>query len=110
MITSINVQTGVVTTLNEDAPEIIETQTLEQQRAKMICSPAQMRLTLFGAGLLPTVQAIADSDPQASIVWEYANQIYRNSPFIEGLLNNNIQPFTEEEVDALFIASMGLNI
>ena len=61
-------------------------------------TPAQIRLALYRAGLLDQVQAIADSDPEASIVWEYATTIYRNSPFIEALKGN----FTDEQIDQLF--------
>ena len=76
----------------------------QNPRASMRCSPAQMRLALLAAGLLDQVQAIADGDPQASIVWEYATVITRNSPLIASLGGDN--GFTPEEIDALFIAAM----
>jgi len=72
---------------------------LASERAAMSCTPAQMRLTLHRAGLLATVQAIADSDPEASIVWEYATVIQRNSPFIDALAGDQ---FTPEQIDDLF--------
>lgn len=68
------------------------------------CSPAQMRLTLHRAGLLATVQAIADGDPEASIVWEYATLIVRDSPFILALEAQS--GLTGAEIDALFAAAM----
>ena len=68
------------------------------------CSPAQMRLTLHRAGLLATVQAIADGDPEASIVWEYATMIVRDSPFILALEAQS--GMTGAEIDALFAAAM----
>jgi len=77
---------------------------LEQSRADMRCSPAQMRLALLAAGLLDQVQAIADGNPEASIVWEYATVITRNSPLIASLGGDN--GFTPEEIDALLIAAM----
>lgn len=61
-------------------------------------TPAQIRLVLYREGLLDQVQALTDSDPEASIVWEYATTIYRNSPFIEALKDN----FTDEQIDQLF--------
>lgn len=64
----------------------------------VVVTPAQMRLALYRAGLLDQVQAIADSDPEASIVWEYATTIYRNSPFIDALKGG----FTDEQIDDLF--------
>ena len=75
--------------------------------ARLQCSPAQMRLTLYRAGLLPTVQAIADSDPEASIVWEYATVIVRESPLIAALGAGH---FTAAEIDDLFYAAMALTI
>jgi hypothetical protein len=72
---------------------------IEEMRASMSCTPAQMRLTLHRAGLLATVQAIADSNPEASIVWEYATVIQRNSPFIDALAGDQ---FTPEQIDDLF--------
>jgi hypothetical protein len=67
------------------------------------CTPAQMRLTLHRAGLLETVQEIADSDPEAKILWEYATTIIRNSPFIDALGSAS---FTPKQIDDLFIAAM----
>ena len=77
---------------------IVETETPLQ------CTPAQMRLTLHRAGLLATVQAIADGDPEASIVWEYATMIVRDSPFILALEAQS--GLTGAEIDALFAAAM----
>ena len=75
---------------------------LAAERAAMICTPAQMRLALHRMDLLQQVQAIADGDPEASIVWEYATQIERNSPFIEALGTD----FTPEQIDDIFRAAM----
>jgi hypothetical protein len=93
---------------SEYVPPVILPPTLEQERARMTCSPAQMRLALHRAGLLATVQAIADSDPEASIVWEYATQIVRQSPLIEAMGGPN--GFTAEQIDDLFRAAMGVQI
>lgn len=68
------------------------------------CTPAQMRLALHRAGLLDTVQAIADSDPEASIVWEYATVILRSSPFIAALQGQS--GLTESQIDDLFVRAM----
>ena len=77
---------------------------LEQERAAMVCTPAQMRLALHRMDLLAQVQAIADSDPEASIVWEYATQIVRTSPLIEALGTD----FTPEEIDDIFRVAMAV--
>ena len=78
---------------------------LAEERAAMICTPAQMRLALHRMGLLSQVQAIADADPEASIVWEYATKIVRNSPLIEALGTD----FTPEEIDDIFRTAMAID-
>jgi len=52
------------------------------------------------------VQAIADADPEASIVWEYATQFVRVSPLISAMASPN--GFTDAEIDDLFRAAMEL--
>jgi hypothetical protein len=74
-------------------------------RATAVISQAQARLTLLQLGLLATVQDIADADPAASIVWEYADEIRRNSPFIEALKG---EQFTDAQIDDIFIYAMGI--
>ena len=93
----INVKTGEVTFVEREV-------TPEQERADMVCTPVQMRLALHRMGLLSQVQAIADGDPEASIVWEYATQIVRTSPLIEALGTD----FTPEEIDDIFRAAMAV--
>lgn len=70
------------------------------------CTPAQMRLALHRAGLLATVQAIADSDPEASIVWEYATVILRDSPFIAAMKSQS--GMTDTEIDTLFVTAAAI--
>ena len=77
---------------------------LAARRAAMRCSPATMRLVLRWIGFRQAVEAIADSDPDASDVWEYGVEFYRNSPLIEALSNNPLQTFTPEQIDAIFEA------
>lgn len=101
--TYINVKTGEVVVTETPSPE----QTIEEKRASMKCSPAQMRLVLHRQGLLDQVQAIADADAEASIIWEYATQIVRNSPLIDALGGEN--GFTPEQIDDLFIAAMSIS-
>ena len=83
-------------------PEPTPEEILAAERAAMICTPAQMRLALHRMDLLQQVQAIADGDPEASIVWEYATQIVRTSPLIEALGTD----FTPEQIDDIFRAAM----
>ena len=77
---------------------------LAAERAAMRCTPAQMRLTLHRMDLLAQVQAIADADPEASIVWEYATVIERTSPLIDALGGPN--GFTDTQIDDIFRAAM----
>ena len=91
---------GKIKYVDNTHPEIIVS--IEEQRAGMVCTPAQMRLTLHRMGLLTQVQAIADADPEASIVWEYATRIERDSPLIEALGSD----FTPEQIDDIFRAAM----
>ena len=78
---------------------------IEAQRAAMTCTPAQMRLALHRLGLLAQVQGIADSDPEAGIVWEYATTIIRTSPLIAALGTD----FTPEQIDEIFRAAMAVD-
>jgi len=80
---------------------------LAQWRANAVISQAQARLTLLQLGLLTAVQDIADADPAASIVWEYADEIRRVSPFIDGL---GKAKFTPEQIDDIFRYAMDLKI
>lgn len=65
-------------------------------------SPAQMRIALHRMGELVNVQAIADGDPEASIVWEYATEINRSSPLIDAL---SVGHYTALQIDAMFAAA-----
>ena len=93
---------GKIKHVDNAHPEIIAS--IEEQRAGMVCTPAQMRLTLHRMELLAQVQAIADADPEASIVWEYATQIVRNSPLIDALGGD----FTPEQIDDIFRTAMAV--
>ena len=88
----------------EPAPTPTPEEALAAERAAMSCTPAQMRLTLHRMDLLTQVQAIADADPEASIVWEYATVIERTSPLIDALGGPN--GFTATQIDDIFRAAM----
>lgn len=78
---------------------------LEAWRDIAVASQAQIRLTHHYLGLAETVQATADADPAASIVWEYADEIRRRSPFIDGL---KADKFTDPQIDDIFRYAMAL--
>lgn len=73
----------------------------------LVCSPAQIRLALHRAGALAQVEAIANADPEAKIVWEYATEIHRDSPLIAAMGG---QLFTDAEIDDLFLAAMDIDL
>jgi len=84
--------------------EVTEEEKLELIRSEMECTPAQMRITLLRLGMLEKIEAIAYSDPEAAIYWEYALRFERNSPYIKKLLTGT--DLTEADVDNLFLAAM----
>lgn len=73
----------------------------------LVCTPAQIRLALHRAGKLEQVQAIANANPEAGIVWEYATEIHRDSPLIAAL---GSRIFTDAEIDELFSAAMDIDL
>ena len=85
---------------------------IDEQRAAMTCSPAQMRVALDDMEapddatktMLDVVEGIVAQDRKASIVWEYATQIVRTSPLIEALGKD----FTPEEIDDIFRLAMAV--
>ena len=86
-------------------PEPTPEEILAAERAEMSCRAASMRRVLHRMDLLAQVQAIADSDPEASIVWEYETVYKRNDPFVEAL---GVEAFTPEQIDDLFREAMKL--
>ena len=82
-------------------------ETIEQKRAAMKCSPAQMRVALHRMRLLDQVQGIVDGDAEASIVWEYATVIVRMSPLIAALADGS---FTDEQIDDIFTEAMAVKV
>lgn len=97
----------------EDGVQVVRDATPDDEPAPRAvvrqCAPSQMRVALHRLDLLATVNAIAALDPEAAIVWEFAQTIYRDSPFIAALASNPVQPFTEAEIDAIFDAAMAID-
>ena len=112
MSKSISWENGVKVVRDMTPDELAELPSHEdligQARRQMVCSPAQMRLALLSLGLLDQVQGIADSDPAASIVWEYAARIERLSPLVYALGGPN--GFTPEQIDDIFRAAMQVQV
>jgi len=71
----------------------------------------QARLVLFGAGLLPQVEAAIDAltEPArtaARIEWDYSSEVHRNKPFVQALAT--AIGLTGAQLDALFIQAAAL--
>ena len=86
------------------APPIV---TIEEQRAAMVASPAQIKVTLYDLGLTATVQAIVNADPRAGIIWDEALEIRRTNPLVNGL---GAGGFTPTQIDDIFIYAQSLVI
>ena len=66
----------------------------------------QARLQLLEVGLLDDVEAFVALDRKSQIEWEYANEVYRQSPLIElvkGALN-----LIDTQIDEMFIEASKL--
>ena len=100
IVNASNGQAQIVTVPDPDPADV-----LAEQRAAMSCRAASMRRVLHRMDLLAQVQAIADSDPEASIVWEYEPVYKRNDPFVEAL---GVKAFTPQQIDDLFREAMKL--
>lgn len=66
----------------------------------------QARLQLLEAGLLDDVEALVALDRKSQIEWEYANEVYRQSPLIESV--KKAMSITDEQIDNMFIAASKL--
>ena len=66
----------------------------------------QARLQLLEVGLLDNVEAIVALDRKSQIEWEYASEVYKQSPLIEsvkGALN-----LTDKQIDEMFVEASKL--
>ena len=66
----------------------------------------QARLQLLEAGLLDDVEALVALDRKSQIEWEYASEVYKQSPLIEtvkGGLN-----LTDTQIDNMFVEASKL--
>ena len=66
----------------------------------------QARLQLLEVGLLDDIEAFVALDRKSQIDWEYANEVYRQSPLIElvkGALN-----LTDTQIDNMFVEASKL--
>lgn len=66
----------------------------------------QARLKLLEVGLLDDVEALVAPDRKSQIEWEYANEVYRQSPLVE--LVKEAVSLTDEQIDDMFLEASKL--
>ena len=66
----------------------------------------QARLQLLEVGLLDGVEALVALDRKSQIEWEYANEVYRQSPLIESV--KGALSLTDKQIDDMFLKASKL--
>ena len=66
----------------------------------------QARLQLLEVGLLDDVEALVALDRKSQIEWEYASEVYKQSPLIESI--KETMNLTDKQIDDMFIAASKL--
>jgi len=80
--------------------------TVEEQRAQWSATAVQIKIALDEIGRLDEVETIvAASSRRTQIAWENATNLRRLSPAMVDLTEGSDPPFTDEQMDALFIAA-----
>lgn len=71
-----------------------------------VISMRQARLQLLEVGLLDDVEALVALDRKSQIEWEYANEVYRQSPLIESV--KGALSLTDTQIDNMFVEASKL--
>lgn len=66
----------------------------------------QARLQLLEVELLDEVEAFVSQDRKWQIEWEYANEVFRDSPLISAL--KSLLNLTDDQIDTMFIKASKL--
>ena len=66
----------------------------------------QARLQLLEVGLLDDVEALVALDRKSQIEWEYANEVYRQSPLVETIKGG--LKLTDTQIDDMFLSASKL--
>ena len=83
----------------------VEPEPLPEPIPKVI-TMRQARLQLLEDGLLDEVELLVSKDRKSQIEWEYANEVYRQSPLID-LVKETIS-LTDEQIDDMFLSASKL--
>ena len=81
----------------EPTPVVVVTQSITMR---------QTRLQLLEDGLLDEVELLVSSDKKSQIEWEYANEVYRQSPLIESI--KGALSLTDKQIDDMFLKASKL--
>ena len=89
-----------------NVPSSMPKPTVEEQRAQWAATAVQIKIALDEIGRLDEVETIvAASSRRTQIAWENATSFRRLSPAMVDLTEGPNPPFTDEQMDALFIAA-----
>ena len=95
---------------DDDSKSWIEDMELKKEYEKNLVPKTitmrQARLQLLEVGLLDDVEALVALDRKSQIEWEYASEVYKQSPLIEsvkGALN-----LTDTQIDNMFVEASKL--
>lgn len=96
---------------NEDTNSWIEDVELKKEYEQQRLIPKnitlrQAKLQLLADGFLDDVEALITVDRRSQIEWEYANEVYRQSPLIEGI--KGALGLTDKQIDDMFITASKL--
>lgn len=91
---------------NQETNEFINESYIEPKSIPQVITMRQARLQLLEVGLLDDVEALVALDRKSQIEWEYANEVYRQSPLID-LVKETIS-LTDEQIDDMFLSASKL--
>lgn len=89
----------------QDIAPYVEPEPLPEPIPQVI-TMRQARLHLLEVGLLDDVEAVIALDRKSQIEWEYANEVYRQSPLIESV--KEAMSLTDKQIDNMFLEASKL--
>lgn len=90
----------------QETNEFICESFIEPEPTPQVITMRQARLQLLKVGLLDDVEALVALDRKSQIEWEYANEVYRQSPLIESI--KEAMSLTDEQIDNMFLEASKL--
>ena len=90
----------------QETNEFINESYIEPELTPQVITMRQARLQLLEVGLLDDVEALVALDRKSQIEWEYANEVYRQSPLVD--LVKEAMSLTDEQIDDMFLSASKL--